>query len=191
MKRIVFLVSGNGSNMENLIKRMRTGEIQAEPVLVISNRPEVKALERASLLRVPACVIDHKDFKTREEFDSELARVIDSTAADYICLAGFMRILTPGFVEKYPKKLINIHPSYLPAFPGANAIRDAYIAKVRETGVTVHYVDSGLDSGPIILQKRVPIYIGENLEAVEERIHHAEYEIYPEALKLVLSKGSL
>ncbi len=188
MKRIVLLVSGSGTNMENLIKRMRSGEIPAEPILVISNRPEVGALDRAALLRVPACVIDHQQFKKREDFDIELSRVIDSTAPDFICLAGFMRLLTPWFVRKYPKKLINIHPSYLPAFPGAHAIRDAYVAKVPETGVTVHYVDEGTDTGPVILQKKVPIYLGENLEAVEERIHQTEYELYPEALRLLLSR---
>ena len=115
--------------------------------------------------------------------------MIDSTGADYICLAGFMRLLTVEFVNRYPQKIINIHPSYLPQFPGAYAIRDAYIAKAKETGVTVHYVDTGVDTGPIILQKKVPIYIGETLEAVEERVHKMEYEIYPEALQLVLKQG--
>jgi len=189
LNKIVLLVSGGGTNMENLIKRMRSGEIPADPVLVISNRPEAGALDRAALLRVPACIIDHKQFKARDDFDLELSKVIDSTGADYICLAGFMRLLTPEFVNRYPKKLINIHPSYLPQFPGAHSIRDAYIAKAKETGVTVHYVDTGVDSGPIILQKKVPIYIGETLEAVEERVHHMEYEIYPEALQLVLKNS--
>lgn len=188
-KRIAFLVSGKGTNMENLIKRMQSGEIEADPVLVISNRPEVLALDKASLLRVPACVIDHQQFNSRSAFDQELADVIDSTQIDYVCLAGFMRILTPEFVNRYPKRLINIHPSYLPHFPGAHAIRDAYVAKVKETGVTVHYVDAGMDTGPIILQKKVPIYSGETLEAVEERIHDMEYEIYPEALKMILNEG--
>ncbi len=186
LKKIVFLVSGGGTNMENLIKRMRLGEIPAEPVLVICNRPEAGALDRAALLRVPACVIDHEQFSSRHDFDKELASVIDSSGADLICLAGFMRLLTTEFVSRYPKKLINIHPSYLPAFPGAHAIRDAYIAKAKETGVTIHYVDTGVDTGPIILQKKVPIYLGETLEAVEARVHETEYEIYPEALKLVL-----
>lgn len=186
MKKIIFLVSGSGTNMENLIMQMKEGKIPAEPVLVISNKPEIGALDRAALLRVPACVIDHKQFKMREEFDRELARVIDSTPFDYVCLAGFMRLLTPWFVRKYPKKLINIHPSYLPEFPGAHAIRDAYVAKVRETGVTVHFVDEGTDTGPIILQEKVPIHIGENIEAVEARVHDLEYKIYPEALRLVL-----
>ncbi len=186
MKKVVFLVSGGGTNMENLIKRMKSGEIPAEPTLVICNRPEAGAIDRAALLRVPACVIDHEQFASRSEFDQELAGVIDSSGADLICLAGFMRLLTPEFVNRYPKKLINIHPSYLPNFPGAHAIRDAYIAKAKETGVTVHYVDTGVDTGPIILQKKLPIYLGETLEAVEARVHEMEYEIYPEALNLIL-----
>ena len=188
-KRIAFLVSGNGSNMQNLIERMQKGTILADPVLVICNRPEARALERAALLRVPACVIDHEQFKSRADFDQELAEVIDSTSVDYVCFAGFMRLLTPEFVNRYPRKLINIHPSYLPDFPGAQAIRDAYIARARETGVTVHYVDAGVDTGPVILQKKVPIYLGETLEAVEERVHAMEYEIYPEALNLILKEG--
>lgn len=186
MKKIIFLVSGSGTNMENLIKRMKSGEIQAEPVLVISNRPEAGALDKAALLRVPSCVIDHEQFSSRHDFDRELASVIDSTGADLICLAGFMRLLTPEFVGRYPKRLINIHPSYLPQFPGAHAIRDAYVAKVKETGVTVHYVDTGVDTGPIILQKKLPIYTGETLEAVAERVHEMEYDIFPEALNLIL-----
>ena len=188
-KKIAFLVSGNGSNMQNLIERMRSGTIPADPVLVICNRPEAGALERAALLRVPACVIDHKQFKERADFDRQLMDVIDSAEVDYICLAGFMRLLTSDFVNHYPNKLINIHPSYLPHFPGAHAIRDAYIAKVKETGVTVHYVDAGVDTGLVILQKKVPIYIGETLEAVEERVHDMEYQIYPEALNLILKEG--
>ncbi len=189
LKKVVFLVSGSGTNMENLIKRMKSGEILAEPVLVICNRPEAGALDRAALLRVPACVIDHEQFASRHDFDRELASVIDSSGADLICLAGFMRLLTTEFVNRYPKKLINIHPSYLPAFPGAHAIKDAYIAKAKETGVTVHYVDTGVDTGPIILQKKVPIYLGETLEAVEERVHTVEYELYPEAFNIILKQS--
>ena len=189
MKRVVFLVSGGGTNMENLIKRMKSGEIAAEPTLVVCNRPEAGALDRAALLRVPACVLDHEQFASRSDFDRELANVIDSSGADLICLAGFMRLLTPEFVNRYPKKLINIHPSYLPDFPGAHAIRDAYIAKAKETGVTVHYVDTGVDTGPIILQKKVQIYLGETLEAVEARVHEMEYEIYPEALNIILKEN--
>ena len=174
--------------MENLIKRMHSGEIPAKPILVISNRPGVKALERAANLNVPAKVIDHKQFASREDFDRALSAEIDATGADLICFAGFMRVLTPEFVNRYPRKLINIHPAYLPEFPGAHGIRDAFEAQAQSTGVTVHYVDSGVDTGPIILQKRVPILPGDTLEALETRVHAAEYEIYPQALCKVLGE---
>jgi formyltetrahydrofolate-dependent phosphoribosylglycinamide formyltransferase len=187
MKRIAFLVSGSGTNMENLLRRIRAGEIPADPVIVISNKPGVKALDRAKEFGVPSTVISHKDYATRELFDEALAKRIDSHKIDYVVLAGFMRVLTPDFVRKYDGRLINIHPALLPAFPGAHAIKDAWDAKVKETGVTVHFVDSGVDTGPIILQKKVSVLPGDTLETLEARIHQLEYEIYPEALKLILA----
>jgi len=190
MKRLAFLVSGSGTNMANLIQRIKAGELRADAVLVISNKPDVKALDRAKELGVPATVISHKDHATREAFDGALAKCIDSHRIDCIVLAGFMRVLTPDFVRKYYGRLINIHPALLPAFPGAHAIKDAWDAKVKETGVTVHFIDSGVDTGPIILQRKVPMLPGDTLEALETRIHAVEYEIYPEALKLVLSGKS-
>ncbi len=187
MKRLAFLVSGSGTNAENLIKRIHAGEIPAEAAIVISNKPGVKALERANELGVPAVVIPHKDYATREAFDAALSACIDFHKIDYVVLAGFMRVLTPDFVRKYHGRLINIHPALLPAFPGAHAIKDAWEAKVTETGVTVHFVDSGVDTGPVILQRKVPVLPEDALEALEARIHEMEYEIYPQALKLVLS----
>ena len=173
--------------MENLLRRIRAGEIPADPVIVISNKPGVKALDRAKEFGVPSTVISHKDYATRELFDEALAKRIDSHKIDYVVLAGFMRVLTPDFVRKYDGRLINIHPALLPAFPGAHAIKDAWDAKVKETGVTVHFVDSGVDTGPIILQKKVSVLPGDTLETLEARIHQLEYEIYPEALKLILA----
>ena len=188
MKRIAFLVSGSGTNMANLIQRIRSGEIQADPAVVISNKPGVKALEKAAALRVKTVVIDHKAFADRAIFDKALEECLEKHKIDLVVLAGFMRVLTEGFVKKYYGRLINIHPALLPAFPGAHAIRDAWEAKVKETGVTVHFVDSGVDTGPIILQRKVLVLPGDTLETLEARIHSLEYEIYPEALKLVLAK---
>ncbi len=173
--------------MANLIRRIQAGEIPAEAAIVISNKAGVKALERARELGVSSVVIPHKDYATREAFDAALAQCIDSHKIDYVVLAGFMRVLTEGFVKKYHGRLINIHPALLPAFPGAHAIKDAWEAKVKETGVTVHFVDSGVDTGPVILQHKVPILPADTLETLETRIHEMEYEIYPQALKLVLS----
>lgn len=190
MKRIAFLVSGSGTNMANLIQKIKSGEVCAEAAIVISNKPGVKALNRAKELGVPAAVISHKDYATRQLFDEALAACIDSHKIDYVVLAGFMRVLTEGFVKKYHGRLINIHPALLPAFPGAHAIQDAWDAKVKETGVTVHFVDGGVDTGPVILQRKVPVLPNDTLETLEARIHQIEYEIYPEALKLVLSGKS-
>lgn len=187
MKRIAFLVSGSGTNMASLIQRIKAGEIPAHPVIVISNKPGVKALDRAKEYGVPVTVISHKDYATRELFDAALAACLDSHKIDLIVLAGFMRVLTPDFVRKYYGRLINIHPALLPAFPGAHAIKDAWEAKVKETGVTVHFVDSGVDTGPIIFQRKVSVLPNDTLETLETRVHQVEYEIYPEALKLVLS----
>ncbi len=187
MKRIAFLVSGSGTNMENLIRRIKSGEIPAEPVVVISNKPGVKALEKAAALGVKTVVIDHKTFQERVTFDRALDECLTSHKIDLVVLAGFMRILTEGFVKKYYGRLINIHPALLPAFPGAHAIKDVWDAKAKETGVTVHFVDSGVDTGPIILQSKIPVLPGDTLETLESRIHEGEYKIYPEALKIVIS----
>ena len=191
MKRIAFLVSGSGTNMENLIKRIKAGEIPADPVIVISNKPGVGALEKAAAMGVKAVVIDHKAYADREAFDHALSECLDSHKIDYVVLAGFMRVLTPDFVKKYQGRLINIHPALLPAFPGAHAIKDAWDAKVKETGVTVHFVDSGVDTGPVILQRKVPVLVNDTFETLEARIHQTEYELYPEALNLVLSGKSI
>ncbi len=187
MKRVAFLVSGSGTNMENLIKRIQTGEIPADPVIVISNKPGVKALEKASAMGVRTVVIDHKAYADREAFDRAVSECLESNKADFVVLAGFMRVLTEGFVKKYNGRLINIHPALLPAFPGAHAIKDAWGAKVKETGVTVHFVDSGVDTGPVILQRKVPVLSSDTLETLEARIHSLEYELYPQALKLVVA----
>lgn len=186
MKRIAFLVSGSGTNMCNLVQRIKAGGIRAEAAIVISSKPGVKALEKAAALGVKTAVIDHKVYADRTAFDKALGDCIEKHKADLVVLAGFMRVLTEGFVKKYYGRLINIHPALLPAFPGAHAIKDAWDAKVRETGVTVHFVDTGVDTGPVILQRKVPVLPGDTLETLEARIHGLEYELYPEALTLVL-----
>ena len=187
MKRIAFLVSGSGTNMQNLIQRIKDGAIPADPVVVISNKPGVKALEKAAMLGVKTIVIDHKAYADRADFDQALGECLEKHKIDLIVLAGFMRVLTEGFVKKYYGRLINIHPALLPAFPGAHAIKNAWNAKVKETGVTVHFVDTGVDTGSVILQRKVPILPDDTLDTLEARIHSLEYEIYPQALSLVIA----
>ncbi|MFH0986108.1 MAG: phosphoribosylglycinamide formyltransferase [Candidatus Omnitrophota bacterium] len=187
MKRIAFLVSGSGTNMANIVAKIRSGEVQAEAALVISNKPGVKALEKAAAFGVKTAVIDHKAYADREAFDKALDACLEENKVDLVVLAGFMRILTEGFVKKYYGRLINIHPALLPAFPGGHAIKDAWDAKVKETGVSVHFVDAGVDTGAVILQRKVPVLPTDTIESLEARIHEFEYEIYPQALNLVLS----
>ena len=190
MKRIAFLVSGSGTNMANIVAKIKAGEIPAEAAVVISNKPGVKALEKAAALGVKTVVIDHKTYADRAAFDQALSECLEKHKVDIIVLAGFMRLLTEGFVKRYQGRLINIHPALLPAFPGAHAIQDAWDAKVKETGVTVHFVDTGVDTGPVILQNKVPVLPNDTFEMLEDRIHKLEYEIYPQALNLVLSGKS-
>ena len=172
--------------MENLIRKMQVGEIPAKPCVVISDNPEAAAIEKAKRLSVPVAVVPRKNFSTKQDFEAAIEEYLRHHQADLICLAGFMRILSPEFIRKYPGKIINIHPSLLPAFPGAHGIRDALEAKVKETGVTVHYVDEGIDTGEMILQRKIAIDPKDTLESLEVKIHAAEYELYPEALRKIL-----
>jgi len=187
MLRVVIFVSGSGTNMENLIKKMQAGSVPAQAVLVLSDKPGVAALEKAARLGIKTAVVDRKQCADKPAFEREIMRAVDAEKPDYLLLAGFMRILSPEFVQKYSGRILNIHPSYLPAFPGAHAIRDAWEAKVPETGVTVHFVAPEVDAGPVILQRKVPVLAGDTLETLEARVHALEYEVYPEALNLVIS----
>ncbi|MSR78380.1 MAG: phosphoribosylglycinamide formyltransferase [Candidatus Omnitrophica bacterium] len=187
MKRIAIFVSGSGTNMENLIRQMQAGEIPAVPCLVISDNSEAAAIGKARKLKVPVEVIPRKNYSDKSIFEKEIQKQLNAYRVEFIVLAGFMRLLSSDFVRGWKNKLINVHPSLLPAFPGAHGIRDAFNAKVKETGVTIHYVDEGVDTGPVILQRKVTIDPNETLETLETKIHAVEYEIYPEALKEIIS----
>lgn len=190
MPRLAIFVSGNGTNMENLIKSAQAGQIPSVSAeLVVCDKPEAKAIEKAKRLGVEVALLERKRFASKEAFENEIVGRLEKAKIDWIALAGFMRILSPAFVRRYKQTIVNIHPSLLPAFPGAHAIRDAFEAKVPETGVTVHFVDEGVDSGLVILQRKVAILASETLEALEAKIHQVEYQIYPEALRKVISSG--
>lgn len=174
--------------MENLIKFSKAGKLSgAKIVLVISDNPAAGGIDKARKLDIPVQVVERPKFASKKDFEAHIFHLIEEAGIDYLVLAGYMRILSNDFVRRYMGRIINIHPSLLPAFPGAHGIKDAFDAKVKETGVTVHFVDEGVDTGPIILQRKIPVTAGEPLESLETRIHAAEYEIYPEALNLVLS----
>lgn len=183
MKNIVILISGRGSNMEALIAARDAGNLPVNIVAVISNRPEAKGLETAAKAGIATHYIDHKAFAGREAFDAALAECIDGFAPDLVVLAGFMRILTEGFVRHYEGRLMNIHPSLLPSFPGLHTHQRALEEGVRIHGCTVHFVTPTLDHGPVIIQAAVPVLDGDDEDSLSARVLRQEHQVYPQAVR--------
>jgi len=182
MKKYVILISGRGSNMRSLLEARLPGQCAA----VFSNRPDAPGLEFACAQGVPALVVDHKLYPGREAFDQALMREIDHYAPDLVLLAGFMRILTPGFVQHYAGRLLNIHPSLLPAFPGLDTHGAALRAGVRLHGATVHFVTPELDVGPALIQAAVPVLTDDTPQLLAARVLQQEHVIYPRAVRWFL-----
>ena len=193
--RLVVLISGGGSNLQSFIDACENGSLNAEVAAVISNKVGVTGLERAAKANIPSIVIDHRAFDSREEFDENLAELIESFNSDLVVLAGFMRILTPDFVTRFLGKLINIHPSLLPAYPGLHTHQRAIDAGDAEAGATVHFVTPELDGGPSVLQARVAIKTGDSASDLAARVLGYEHQIYPQAAqwfcqgRLVMEEG--
>lgn len=183
LPRIVVLVSGGGTNLQALIDAQAAGTLEGNLVGVISNRPGVGGLERAESAGIPGQVIRHRDYDSREAFDAALMEAIDAFRPDLVVLAGFMRILTDGFVQAYRGRLMNIHPSLLPAWPGLHTHRKVLEAGESEHGATVHFVTEQLDGGPRILQGRVPVEAGDDEDRLARRVGRQEHRIYPEAVR--------
>ncbi len=177
--RIAVLASGRGSNLQALIENVENGFIPAEIALVVSDKLEAPALDRAFQHGIERAVFTDKDFPGREIFDRELAGFIKAKNIDLVCLAGFMRILGTDFVRTFPNRIINIHPSLLPSFPGLNAQKQALEYGVKYSGCTVHFVDEGMDTGPIIGQRTVPVFENDTVESLSGRILEQEHELYP------------
>jgi phosphoribosylglycinamide formyltransferase-1 len=183
--KVAILISGRGSNMQALVKACEDVEFPAEIVLVLSNKIDAAGLEFAREKKIPTAVIDHKNFSTREEFDKKMSEEIKKFGAEVICLAGFMRLLSSEFVEQWFGRLINIHPSLLPEFKGADAVGDAIKAGAQISGCTVHLVSEEMDSGLIIWQSSVLVLEGDSKETLAARILEEEHRIYPKALKVI------
>jgi phosphoribosylglycinamide formyltransferase-1 len=183
MKKIVILISGRGSNMEALIAARDAGELPVEIAAVISNRVEAEGLETAARASIPTHFINHKAFAGREAFDVRLAECIDLFEPDLVVLAGFMRILSEGFVRRYEGRLINIHPSLLPAFPGLHTHQRALEEGVRIHGCTVHFVTPELDHGPVIIQAAVPVLDSDDEASLAARVLRQEHLVYPQAVR--------
>jgi len=183
MKRLVILISGRGSNMEAIVKACSAEGWPAEVAAVISNRPDAGGLAFAAGRGIATAVVDHKAHASRESFDTELTRVIDGFAPDLVILAGFMRILTPGFTARYARRLLNIHPSLLPAFTGLHTHERALEMGCKLAGATVHFVTAELDHGAIVMQAAVPVLPGDDAKALAARVLAAEHRIYPQSVR--------
>ena len=186
MKNIVILISGRGSNMEAIVRVQRAEAWPARIAAVISNKPDAKGLAFAQAHGISTAVVPNKEFPTREAFDAALQATIDRFEPDLVVLAGFMRILTAPFVEHYAGRMLNIHPSLLPLFPGLHTHRQALDAGVEEHGATVHFVTAELDHGPAVIQARIPVLPGDTEDSLAERLLAEEHVIYPQAVRLFI-----
>ncbi|USU15441.1 phosphoribosylglycinamide formyltransferase [Paraburkholderia fungorum] len=183
MKKLVILISGRGSNMEAIVRACADEGWPAQVAAVIANRPDAAGLAFAASHGIATAVVDHRQFPDRESFDAALARQIDSFAPDLVVLAGFMRVLTAGFVDRYAGRMLNVHPSLLPSFPGLKTHQQALDAGVRLHGASVHFVTSQLDHGPIVAQAAVPVEAGDTPAMLAERVLATEHVIYPRAVR--------
>ena len=186
-KRVGILISGRGSNMMSLVEATRASDYPAEIVTVISNRSEAAGLAWATSQGIAAVAIDHKRFSRREDFEPEIDNALVAAGVELVCCAGFMRLMTPGFVDRWRGRMLNIHPSLLPSFKGLDTYGQALVAGVKIAGCTVHFVVPEMDAGPIVAQAAVPVLDGDTAEILAHRILAAEHKLYPHALKLIAS----
>ncbi|GJL86012.1 MAG: phosphoribosylglycinamide formyltransferase [Micavibrio sp.] len=182
---LAVFISGRGSNLQSLIDACQEDNYPAQISVVLSNKPNVQGLERAKKAGIPTLTIPHKDFETKEAFEGTILEALKDYPIDLICLAGFMRILSPYFIGHWPDKIINIHPSLLPDYKGLNTHERALADGQKEVGCTIHHVVPEMDSGPIIMQKKVPVLDGDTPETLAERVLEQEHIAYPEAVRLL------
>lgn len=187
--RLGILLSGRGSNFLALQRAVEAGELPARIALVVSNVPEAPGLSRARELGLEARAVPHGDYDRREDHEEAVLGLLRQAAVEWVCLAGYMRLLSPSFVRAFRRRIVNIHPSLLPAFPGLHAQRQALEHGVKVSGCTVHLVDEGLDSGPIVVQRSVPVLDDDDEQTLGARILEQEHRAYPEALARLLGEG--
>jgi phosphoribosylglycinamide formyltransferase 1 len=183
------LISGRGTNLQSIIDATAAGQLDARIGVVISNRGDAAGLERARDADIEALHLNPRDYPDRDAYDSALVEALNARGVQLVCLAGFMRLVGPRLLEAFPRRILNIHPSLLPAFPGLDAQRQALEHGVRVTGATVHLVTSELDGGPIIMQAAVPVRSGDTVETLSARVLAEEHRLYPQAIRLVLAGG--
>ena len=175
--------SGTGSNFEAI---MEAGDLSCDIVLLICDKPGATVIQKAEKYQVPTFVFSPKDYASKEEYEEDLVKKLKEVNISWVFLAGYMRIVGSTLLQAFEGRIINIHPSLLPSFPGKDAIDQAYLAGVKTTGVTVHYIDAGIDTGPIIAQEKVEVQENETLESLEKKIHHVEHQLYPEVIREIV-----
>jgi phosphoribosylglycinamide formyltransferase 1 len=186
--RLGVLISGRGSNLQSIIDAIADGRLRAEIAVVVSNVAGAHGLERARRAGIESLVVPHREFTSREAFDATVAEALRSRGVGLVCLAGFMRLIGPAFVDAFPNRILNIHPSLLPSFPGLDAQRPALAHGVKVAGATVHLVTADLDAGPIVLQAAVPVLDDDTAESLSARILVEEHRVYPAAIELLLER---
>lgn len=177
------LISGGGTNLQAIIDCIESGNLNVRIVKVLSSRPDAYGLQRAEAAGIPTVALNREVYADAHAANERIAQEFKDAGAEYLVMAGYMRMIGPEVLDAFPDKVINLHPALLPSFPGAHGIQDAYNAGVKVTGVTVHFANAVYDEGPIIAQRAVPIHEGESIESLEERIHETEYQIYPWVLQ--------
>ena len=182
--RLGVLASGSGTNLEAIAQAIDDGDVPATVALVLSDNPDAFALERARRRGIETRVINLRDYEDRPAYDRAIVDALEKAGVDLVVLAGYMKLVGPGFVDAFSGRIMNIHPALLPSFPGEQGVKDALEHGVKVSGVTVHFVDKGLDTGPIIVQEAVPVEEGDDVETLHNRIHLAEYRAYPLAIRL-------
>lgn len=183
MKKIAVFASGSGSNFQSICDSIKQGALQAEIVLLVCDRPSAFVIERAQNEDISTFAFTARDYDSKEAFETEIVRILQEKQVDFIVLAGYMRLIGETLLSSYSHRIVNIHPSLLPAFPGKDAIGQAIDAGVKVTGVTIHYVDEGMDTGPIIEQRSVEIKDNDTKDSLQQRIQQTEHQLYPEVLQ--------
>lgn len=187
MKKLAIFASGNGSNFQAIVNAVRTGKLRADISLLVCDSPNAFAIKRAEDANIPVLVFHPNDYESKTDFESMIAENLEVKKIDFIALAGYMRLIGHTLLSKYEGKIVNIHPSLLPAFPGKDAIGQALSAGVKESGVTIHYVDAGMDTGQVIAQKTITIADNETKETLQRKIQQIEHQLYPDVLEKLLN----
>ena len=189
MKNIAIFASGSGSNFQAIVEAVRAEELAAKICLLVCDNPKAYVLERARKARIPTFMFQPREYASKEEFEKQIVTQLKERNAEFIALAGYMRLVGPTLLREYEGRIVNIHPSLLPEFPGKDAIGQALAANAKWSGVTIHFVDQGMDTGPIIVQERIRIADDETRESLQRKIQDTEHKLYPAILQMLLTRG--